>query len=73
MIVTAMPFAVSLSLLQNVIALPDCMSDCLKNCNLILPKDPLYYNQNCLDYCSQEDRLDGLSGIVSCVAIYFQS
>ena len=65
MIAKTMPFVVSLSSVQNVNALPDCMSDCLKNCNLILPKDPLYCNQNCQDYCSQEDRTDGLSGSVN--------
>mmetsp|Transcript_30141 Transcript_30141/g.34712 ORF Transcript_30141/g.34712 Transcript_30141/m.34712 type:complete len:180 (+) Transcript_30141:88-627(+) len=43
----------------------DCMSDCLKECKLIAPKDPGYCLGNCKDYCSQEDRNDGLSGSVS--------
>eukprot|EP00555_Chaetoceros_dichaeta_P006487 CAMPEP_0198264340 /NCGR_PEP_ID=MMETSP1447-20131203/15304_1 /TAXON_ID=420782 /ORGANISM="Chaetoceros dichaeta, Strain CCMP1751" /LENGTH=182 /DNA_ID=CAMNT_0043953237 /DNA_START=95 /DNA_END=643 /DNA_ORIENTATION=+ len=43
----------------------DCITDCLKNCKLIAPKDPGYCNDNCSAYCAQEDRADGLSGSVS--------
>lgn len=43
----------------------DCMSDCLKNCKLIAPKDPGYCLENCKSYCAQEDRTDGLSGSIS--------
>jgi hypothetical protein len=43
----------------------DCVTDCLKNCKLIAPKDPAYCLQNCRDYCEQDDRTDGLSGSVS--------
>lgn len=43
----------------------ECMTDCLKNCKLIAPKDPGYCNDNCSAYCAQEDRTDGLSGSVS--------
>jgi hypothetical protein len=41
------------------------MSDCLKNCNVLAPKDPAYCKENCDSYCAQEDREDGLSGSVS--------
>ena len=44
---------------------PDCMTDCVKNCKLIAPKDPGYCLENCKTYCAQEDRTDGLSGSVS--------
>eukprot|EP00545_Synedropsis_sp_CCMP1620_P015095 CAMPEP_0119014494 /NCGR_PEP_ID=MMETSP1176-20130426/9843_1 /TAXON_ID=265551 /ORGANISM="Synedropsis recta cf, Strain CCMP1620" /LENGTH=142 /DNA_ID=CAMNT_0006967683 /DNA_START=21 /DNA_END=449 /DNA_ORIENTATION=+ len=44
---------------------PDCMTDCLKSCKLIAPKDPSYCLDNCKSYCEQEDRADGLSGSVS--------
>lgn len=43
----------------------DCVSDCLKNCKLIAPKDPAYCVINCKDYCEQDDRTDGLTGSVS--------
>eukprot|EP00978_Attheya_sp_CCMP212_P014659 scaffold37488_cov49-Attheya_sp.AAC.4 len=43
----------------------DCMSDCVKNCKLVAPKDPAYCKDTCQDYCSQTDRTDGLSGSVS--------
>uniref|UniRef100_A0A7S1FV24 VDE lipocalin domain-containing protein n=1 Tax=Corethron hystrix TaxID=216773 RepID=A0A7S1FV24_9STRA len=43
----------------------DCMSDCLRECKVIAPKDPAYCLENCKDYCAQEDRSDGLSGSVS--------
>eukprot|EP00542_Grammatophora_oceanica_P018010 CAMPEP_0194048598 /NCGR_PEP_ID=MMETSP0009_2-20130614/27821_1 /TAXON_ID=210454 /ORGANISM="Grammatophora oceanica, Strain CCMP 410" /LENGTH=167 /DNA_ID=CAMNT_0038694517 /DNA_START=128 /DNA_END=631 /DNA_ORIENTATION=+ len=46
-------------------AATDCMQDCLKNCNLIAPKDPAYCKDNCDSYCAQEGRTDGLSGSVS--------
>jgi hypothetical protein len=48
-----------------ILAAPDCFSDCLKNCKLIAPKDPDYCNENCVSYCEQSDRTDGLSGSVS--------
>lgn len=48
------------------IAAADCMTDCLKNCKKIAPKDTSGYCQmNCEDYCAQDDRNDGLSGSVS--------
>lgn len=43
-------------------AAPDCITDCLKNCNLIAPKDPEYCLSNCRSYCDQPSRSDGLSG-----------
>jgi hypothetical protein len=46
-------------------AAPDCMTDCLKNCNLIAPKDPEYCLSNCQSYCDQPSRSDGLSGSIS--------
>eukprot|EP00529_Nitzschia_sp_RCC80_P035273 CAMPEP_0113518170 /NCGR_PEP_ID=MMETSP0014_2-20120614/42711_1 /TAXON_ID=2857 /ORGANISM="Nitzschia sp." /LENGTH=175 /DNA_ID=CAMNT_0000415539 /DNA_START=75 /DNA_END=602 /DNA_ORIENTATION=- /assembly_acc=CAM_ASM_000159 len=46
-------------------AAADCYDDCLKNCKKIAPNDPDYCRNNCIDYCSQEDRRDGLSGSVS--------
>jgi hypothetical protein len=46
-------------------AAPDCFKDCLKNCKLIAPKDPDYCKATCDEYCSQEDRADGLSGSTS--------
>eukprot|EP00568_Trieres_chinensis_P004859 CAMPEP_0183292050 /NCGR_PEP_ID=MMETSP0160_2-20130417/1264_1 /TAXON_ID=2839 ORGANISM="Odontella Sinensis, Strain Grunow 1884" /NCGR_SAMPLE_ID=MMETSP0160_2 /ASSEMBLY_ACC=CAM_ASM_000250 /LENGTH=157 /DNA_ID=CAMNT_0025452957 /DNA_START=20 /DNA_END=493 /DNA_ORIENTATION=+ len=46
-------------------AAADCMKDCLKSCNLIAPKDPSYCKENCLSYCDQPDRRDGLSGSIS--------
>lgn len=46
-------------------AAADCMTDCLKECKLIAPKDPDYCNVNCKSYCDQPDRTDGLSGSVS--------
>lgn len=50
---------------QPAWAAADCVTDCLKNCKKIAPKDPDYCNMNCNEYCSQEDRTDGLSGSVS--------
>lgn len=46
-------------------AAADCFTDCMKNCKLIAPKDPAYCQDNCRDYCDQDDRNDGLSGSVS--------
>jgi hypothetical protein len=46
-------------------AAPDCFKDCLKNCKLIAPKDPVYCKDTCDEYCAQEDRADGLSGSTS--------
>ena len=43
-------------------AAPDCMTDCLKSCNLIAPKDPEYCLSNCQSYCDQPSRADELSG-----------
>ena len=47
------------------LAAADCVTDCLKNCKKIAPKDPDYCAMNCRDYCEQDDRTDGLSGSVS--------
>lgn len=44
---------------------PDCMTDCVKSCKLIAPKDPEYCLDSCKSYCAQPDRNDGLSGSVS--------
>jgi len=49
----------------NAFGEPDCLTDCLKNCRLIAPKDTAYCNENCQAYCAQTDRQDGLSGSVS--------
>ena len=46
-------------------AAPDCMSDCVKNCKAIAPKDTEYCLATCKDYCAQDDRTDGLSGSIS--------
>mmetsp|Transcript_33915 Transcript_33915/g.38586 ORF Transcript_33915/g.38586 Transcript_33915/m.38586 type:complete len:139 (+) Transcript_33915:83-499(+) len=46
-------------------AAPDCMTDCVKNCKRVAPKDPEYCTDNCKSYCDQPDRTDGLSGSVS--------
>lgn len=46
-------------------ALPDCFQDCLKNCQLIAPKDKEYCISSCREYCDQPDRNDGLSGSIS--------
>lgn len=43
----------------------DCLKDCIKNCNLIAPKDASYCKETCESYCAQDDRTDGLSGSVS--------
>ena len=44
----------------------DCMTDCVKNCKLIVPNDTSSYCQDsCREYCNQPDRRDGLSGSVS--------
>ena len=47
------------------VAATDCFEDCLKNCKTIAPKDPEYCRNNCVDYCEQDNRTDGLSGSVS--------
>lgn len=49
----------------SALAAADCVTDCLKNCKKIAPKDEAYCVMTCKDYCSQEDRTDGLSGSVS--------
>ena len=46
-------------------AAADCMTDCLKNCRRVAPKDNEYCVSNCNDYCDQPDRTDGLSGSIS--------
>ena len=46
-------------------AAPDCMTDCIKSCKLIAPKDVGYCTDTCTSYCDQTDRADGLSGSVS--------
>merc|ERR1719354_54736 len=61
----AMAMGIGLSYPSDANAQPDCMSDCLKNCKLIAPKDTGYCLENCKSYCAQEDRTDGLSGSVS--------
>lgn len=44
----------------------DCMTDCVKNCKIVVPQDTSNYCQDsCRDYCDQPDRRDGLSGSVS--------
>lgn len=48
-----------------VSAKPDCYTDCYKNCIALAPKDNAYCSESCTDYCSQDDRQDGLSGSVS--------
>lgn len=50
---------------QSALAAVDCMTDCLKNCKKIAPKDSDYCVMTCKDYCAQDDRTDGLSGSVS--------
>jgi len=50
---------------QSALAVVDCMTDCLKNCKKIAPKDSDYCVMTCKDYCAQDDRTDGLSGSVS--------
>jgi hypothetical protein len=51
---------------QPAVAKPDCFTDCNKNCKLLVPNDTSNYcRDSCLDYCSQPDRRDGLSGSVS--------
>lgn len=52
----------------SAMAAADCYADCVKNCRLIAPKDPQYCDAECRDYCSQDDRKDGLSGSVSAEA-----
>jgi hypothetical protein len=49
---------------QSAYAKPDCYTDCYKNCKVLAPKDDVYCSQSCMEYCSQDDRQDGLSGSV---------
>jgi hypothetical protein len=49
---------------QPVYAKPDCYADCYKNCKVLAPKDDAYCSESCVEYCSQDDRQDGLSGSV---------
>jgi len=61
-----MAAASSLSLVPSAAqAAADCYSDCFKNCKTIVPKDLAYCQENCKEYCAQDDRNDGLSGAVS--------
>ncbi|CAN0114266.1 unnamed protein product [Heterosigma akashiwo] len=46
-------------------ALPDCYTDCNKNCIKQAPGSKDYCEFQCRDYCAQDDRRDGLSGSVS--------
>ena len=57
--------AAALFPVTSAVAATDCFSDCIKNCNLIAPKDSAYCKDTCKAYCEQEDRRDGLSGSVS--------
>jgi hypothetical protein len=50
---------------EAAFAAADCFADCVKNCKKIAPKDNEYCVVTCSDYCSQEDRKDGLSGSIS--------
>jgi len=50
---------------QVAYAQADCLTDCMRNCKLIAPKDTQYCTDNGNSYCAQEDRTDGLSGSVS--------
>jgi hypothetical protein len=43
----------------------DCYTDCFENCRALAPKDTVYCQESCRDYCEQPDRQDGLSGSVS--------
>eukprot|EP00957_Ditylum_brightwellii_P005490 420518-Ditylum_brightwellii.AAC.1 len=61
-LISALSFTSSLLLTSPAIAATDCMSDCLKNCKKIAPKDTEYCLGNCKEYCDQDDRTDGLSG-----------
>mmetsp|Transcript_40728 Transcript_40728/g.57261 ORF Transcript_40728/g.57261 Transcript_40728/m.57261 type:complete len:136 (-) Transcript_40728:2884-3291(-) len=67
---TACAAPVALFVPSQAIAAPDCMTDCLKNCKQIAPKDPKYCLDNCNSYCEQPDRQDGLSGSVGSEAGY---
>lgn len=52
--------------LEASAAQADCMTDCVKNCKVVVPNDTSNYCQDsCRDYCEQPDRRDGLSGSVS--------
>ena len=52
--------------LEASAAQADCMTDCVKNCKIVVPNDTSNYCQDsCRDYCEQPDRRDGLSGSVS--------
>ena len=44
------------------LAVKDCYLDCTQNCNRVAPNSFKYCESSCGDYCSQEDRMDGLSG-----------
>ena len=51
----------------------DCFQDCLSNCRLIAPKDPLYCQQNCREYCDQPDRTGKSCVLCRCVNVLFAS
>lgn len=59
---TFMMIASGLTLPLQANAATDCLKDCVKECKAIAPKDPVYCDESCREYCAQEDRNDGLSG-----------
>lgn len=56
--------SILLNACQPVNAKPDCYTDCYKNCKVLAPKDDIYCQESCVEYCNQDDRQDGLSGSV---------
>jgi len=46
-------------------AVKDCLQDCLQNCARLAGGSKEYCKDNCISYCDQDDRRDGLSGSVS--------
>jgi len=57
--------ALSAAMPRAATAAKDCMLDCEENCNRLAPRSTRYCESSCLDYCSAEDRRDGLSGSVN--------
>jgi hypothetical protein len=51
--------------LLSIAAPTDCYTDCMKNCNIVAPNNKVYCTDNCISYCEQDDRTDGLSGSIS--------
>ena len=43
----------------------DCMDECKSSCNKVAPNSGGYCQTSCDEYCSQDDRRDGLSGSVT--------